>query len=1268
MGRKSVLASLLLLLGLLLGLVGRGGVGLPELHLQKIVLEPPSPVARGEVVTIHAWVMNTGERPAGEFKVEFFYRRQGGESWTSFRVVVIPNLAPSRQEALEVKDDGRGIALDTGGLEPGAYEIRVVADSNNQIPEEDETNNELMTALTVLPSKLGMADLQPVAVSLNPPLPTADQLVVVTVEIRNTGDKAAGPFRVSFRVGAREFDSASLEGLAPGASLSAQGALDPYALGLTPGSHMLLIVVDPDGQVEEQDEANNELVTSLTIQGAELHPTSLELDKPLIRLDGRVTVSSRVVNTGKGPASTVEVGFYIDGRQFALANLGALGPGEEALAQGELIPAKPGLGLAPGPHQLSVVVDPNNLIPELDEANNRLTKAVTILPPEPQLPELHPESLELNPPSPVELRRAEVVTISSVIKNTGKAPATGFAVAFSYRAKGRLRWEPLPCRDQAGCVNLALAPGAELKVEGKLALAPLVPGIYEVRVVVDPPVDGDERGQVEELEEKNNELVTTLTLLSPRLPDLAFDPLTPVAVAPAYQVGRGQTLRFTANIANLGDLEAGPFAVEFAYCRLPEALPVGAEQPCAKPEDFTTFAVASLSGLAVGRRAEAKAVLETTALQPGSYLVRIIIDPTDLTRPIGLVEEQSELNNMMDITVLVQGADLIPIALVLEPPSPVVQGTVVKVTATVINAGVEPTGKFDVNFYWCKLAGATSCQRGAEFVSFGGVSFPGIAVNNPEPATVEWDTKQLEPGGGAYLIKVVIDPPSAERPQGQVLEQNELNNVLVSQEILVIAKPDLVPLAITLEEGHAVVQGERVITSVTLTNSGYLDSPELKVGFFYQALGGQVWVPFGFVTLPGLKIREQATATMGLETEKLDPGDYRIKAVLDPDGAIDELSEENNEISTELRIEAKPADLLVQPLILFEPEPPIAAPTPVKVRGTILNNGGRAAGEFRVSFLYRKVEEGAAYVPFDSVVLPGLGPGERAEVLGVLDTTRLTGGTYEICILADSENKIPELDEANNIYCTPPPFMVIAPPADLWPKPRFRFEPQPPVPAGQPVKVYAEVANIGGSPASKFSVAFLYRQIEEGVEHEYVQFDSAIVPGLAAGEQREVVGVLDTSGLRGGVYEICVVVDPDDFIAESDETNNTYCTPPPFVVIGPVGQADLVPVNLVIKPSPILQRGQTAQIYATIKNEGPGPAGPFTVQFVRKANPSGEVVFATREVSRLGPGEAITLQVSLSTSGLAYGDYTIAVVVDPEDRVKELDERNNRIQVILTII
>ncbi len=472
---------------LTIGLVGLGSDGLAELNLRKIVLEPPSAVTRGEVVTVRAWVMNTGERPAGEFKAEFFYRRQSeAESWTSFYTVIIPNLPPSQQDPLEIRDDGHAIGLDTSSLELGTYEIRVVADSNNLIPEWDKTNNELVTTLTVLASRKGLPDLQPTSLSFNPPSPTSGELVVVSSEIRNTGDRDAGGFRVAFFVDDREFDGTALEGLAVGGSVTAQGALDPYALALGPGSHTLRVAADSLGKVEEQDEANNQLAAYLTIEGADLFPVSLEFGRSLVRADEQVGVSSRVRNLGRGEAKGVEVAFLIDGVQFGLANLGTLGPGAEAVASGELLPGRADLALAPGVHEVRIVVDPHGLVSETDKANNVAVKSLTLLPEERKLAELHPESLELNLPSPVELGKANAVTVSSVIKNTGKALAKGFAVEFGYRMKGTLRWETMPCRDPVGCDRLDLAPGAEMKVEGTFLISSVVPGIYEVRVAVDP--------------------------------------------------------------------------------------------------------------------------------------------------------------------------------------------------------------------------------------------------------------------------------------------------------------------------------------------------------------------------------------------------------------------------------------------------------------------------------------------------------------------------------------------------------------------------------------------------------------------------------------------------------------------------------------------------------------------------------------------------------------------------------------------------------------
>ena len=885
---------------LTIGLVGLGSDGLAELNLRKIVLEPPSAVTRGEVVTVRAWVMNTGERPAGEFKAEFFYRRQSeAESWISFYTVIIANLPPSQQDPLEIRDDGHAIGLDTSSLELGTYEIRVVADSNNLIPEWDKTNNELVTTLTVLASRKGLPDLQPTSLSFNPPSPTSGELVVVSSEIRNTGDRDAGGFRVAFFVDDREFDGTALEGLAVGGSVTAQGALDPYALALGPGSHTLRVGVDSLGKVEEQDEANNQLAAYLTIEGADLFPVSLEFGRSLVRADEQVAVSSRVRNLGRGEAKGVEVAFLIDGVQFGLANLGTLGPGAEAVASGELLPGRADLALAPGVHEVRIVVDPHGLVSETDKANNVAVKSLTLLPGERKLAELHPESLELNLPSPVELGKANAVTVSSVIKNTGKALAKGFAVEFGYRMKGTLRWETMPCRDPVGCDRLDLAPGAEMKVEGTFLISSVVPGIYEVRVAVDPhegcnQVACGDTGRVEEIDETNDELVTTLTLLSARLPDLAFDPALPLSVAPANSVKRGQTLRLGANLVNLGDVDSGPFDVEFSYGYVPQQTP----QPGAvsqgvsgQPSGFTRFATVSVRGLAVGKDASVQALLETIDLRPGSYLVRVEIDPVTSDRPAGRVRERVETNNLVDTPILIQGPDLMPLGLDLVPPSPVAQGDKVTLKASLVNLGVEPAGNFVVDFSWCGVVDPTGLAPELRCHSVGSVSFPGMSVNNPE--LVEWilDTSVLSPG--EYLVRVAVDPSD------EVQEQNELNNELLVPLVILggaaESAADLVPSSLSLDSAST----GRVRVSARITNQGQEPAGAFVVQFFYEDKSRPAalpqWVLFDVRLAAGLGADETTRLQATLSNPPCGP--FQITVVVDAAGEVGESDEGNNAIS-----------------------------------------------------------------------------------------------------------------------------------------------------------------------------------------------------------------------------------------------------------------------------------------------------------------------------------------------------------------------------------
>ena len=893
------------LASLTIGWVGQGSNGLAELTLRKIVLEPPSAVTRGEVVAVHAWAMNTGERPAGEFRTEFFYRRQNqGESWTSFHTVLIPNLPPSQQDLLEIRDEGRTIGFDTSSLEIGTYEIRVVVDSNGLIPEWDKTNNELVTTLTIVPSRAGYSDLQPMSLSFDPPTPAGGQLVVVSSEVANTGDQNSSGFRVSFSVDDKEFDSTILDGLVAGAAVEVQGALDPYALGLGPGSHTVRVAVDSEGKVDEQDEANNELVASLTIEGAELRPISLGFGRSLVHLDEPVTVTSRVRNVGKAEASVVEVAFLVDGVQFALANVGALGPGAEATASAELLASRPDLSLSPGAHEVRAVVDPHGLVPETDKTNNVAWKSLSILPEERRLAELHPESLELNPPSPVEVGKADAVTVSSVLKNTGKATAKGFAVEFGYRVMGALRWETMPCRDVAGCDRLDLSPGAEMKVEGTFPVASVAPGLYEVRVLVDPyqgcnlATCGD-YGRVEEIDETNNELVSTLVLLVARLPDLALDPTQPLVVAPGNTVKRGQTLRLAANLSNLGDADAAAFDVEFSYAYVPllaaqAGMSVGTQGVQGQPPLFTRFAAVSNRGLSVGKKATAQAILETVDLRPGTYLIRVELDPTSSDRPVGRVRERVETNNILDAPFLVQGPDLVPAGLLLGPVSPVAAGQKVTLKALVANIGVEAAGTFRVDFSWCETIDPTGPAPQVECHSVGSVSFPGLAVNSPQPAEWVLDTSALAPGD--YLIRVVVDPDDG------VAEQNEQNNVVLVPLVIsgggtVGSGADLVPGTLAFE---SLFSGQRRVLA-TVTNQGKAAAGPSTVQLIYEqqwdgGLGSGA-VVFYSGRVAGLEPGQAASIQADLRTTTLADGVYRITLVVDAGNEVPESNEKNNSTS-----------------------------------------------------------------------------------------------------------------------------------------------------------------------------------------------------------------------------------------------------------------------------------------------------------------------------------------------------------------------------------
>lgn len=1047
--KRAVLTMVILLVG---GLIVQGVEELAELHVTTITLDPPSSITQGVDIEIHARVMNTGQRAASPVNVGLFYRpMSGSSSWILAESIDGATLAPSQEDYLEVT-----FSLGTEALELGTYQIRIVADPLNQITEVDELNNELLTSFLLIASSLGLPDLQPVSLAYSRTNPeSADDMLPwnVTTTVMNPTPSQAGAFTVAFLLDGVEFDRQFLFALPAGGSVDVVGEFDPFILGLAPGTYDISVAVDPDEQVLEQDEANNSIAGALTLLSPDLYPISLAFDKSVLHLDEEMRVTTQIANGGEGTAKNVDVGFYVDHVRFALVQIPLLGRGLTTSVEATLSPDIVGLLDAPETYEIEVVVDPNEVLPELDEANNRMSRSMTILEPGVRQPELHPESFELGPASPVELGRTDAITLSTVVRNTGRAAAESFDVTFYYRVKGGLRWEEIPCSGEYSCSSLDLASGMQARLVSILPVILLQPGIYEVRVLVDSD------SMVDELDESNNELITSLTLLAARLPDLAFSYMQGVSIEPSTQVHRGQTIRFTPTITNIGDLDADDFFVRFSYQNMSDAASAAliGQQAEFRTAYFSPDSSMQVRSLAIGETAEIPVLLETRDLAPGQYLIQMEIDPADGSSTAGQVVERNESNNILSSQIAILGPDLAALDLYTVPGGVVDQSQIdsIDVVSTIINSGVAPAGEFTVKFQLLSIDETGSvpirvhtCGESGDCGTpefFGEVTLPGIGTLVPEQVRCSLDLSSVDLEPGQYIIRVLVDCQGGIGLDGtclgQVAEHNELNNLL---EIpVVVTGIRAVDLAVSDLVVAPVEESASVFTfTATVANLGVKAANAFNTVLRLFGVASdcdddnprncEIAVYAETIQIPGLDGHASYDVVWTVDLSAVDRSALELGAsyIAQVDVDCDEISaagcqghiEESDEANNSFRLDldssadgtsigtiSDGADLTIQSFHALEIS---GTPSTSQIWATIVNEGTEDAGEFYVIFYY--VNDFGQRVDLPISRVRGLTAGSDTSVLRQFDTSGLDTGYHVAGILVDIDNDIPETNETNN--------------------------------------------------------------------------------------------------------------------------------------------------------------------------------------------------------------------------------------------------------------
>lgn len=368
-------------------------------------------------------------------------------------------------------------------------------------------------------------------VNLSSSVVSEGEPVVAQVLVRNTGLATATSVVVQAfdSSGAPISPAQTIASIEAGSARIATLRLDTHSHA---GSTQVFIVVDPAGSIEESQEDDNRVALALIIKPAPVLPDlfvaqgSLSATPSEIRGPTSIGVSATVGNSGQTAVTGAIVSLLVNGTVAATTTL--------SIPAGGSAPISLLASVVTGPAAIEVVVDPQGLIEEDSETNNRA--ALTV-------PVVNTVDLELATltAAPLSAPQGADLVLSYSIRNRGTLEAAGAVV--------------IDILDGAGA-TVASIPGVGTPVpvggatNATATWRASLAGAFTARARVTTPGD---------VEPTNDVRTATFTVTQSSLSNLIVRPAD-LSVSPSPLL-EGQAGTVTVRVANLGGA-AGAFEVE----------------------------------------------------------------------------------------------------------------------------------------------------------------------------------------------------------------------------------------------------------------------------------------------------------------------------------------------------------------------------------------------------------------------------------------------------------------------------------------------------------------------------------------------------------------------------------------------------------------------------------------------------------------------------------------------------------------------------------
>jgi subtilase family serine protease/flagellar hook assembly protein FlgD/WD40 repeat protein len=392
--------------------------------------------------------------------------------------------------------------------------------------------------------------------------------------------------------------------------------------------------------------------------------------------------------------------------------------------------------------------------------------------------------------------------------------------------------------------------------------------------------------------------------------------------------------------------------------------------------------------------------------------------------------------------------------------------------------------------------------------------------------------------------------------------------------------------------------------------------------------------------VPALEAGEDALVEFDFDTNER-AGNRTLYVVADADGVVREAREDDNAASRVLSVSGRLPDLVLRPGGLsVDPYPPEDGET-VNVSVVVKNEGELASPAARLR-LFRGDPQQAG-VPLAEVELPALAVGQAFTISVPWDTTGQTG-TQLLVAMADADFSVDERDETNNELRLPVRVVAAIPPGpDLE---IAQVVPDPPAFTTLPQTLHAHVLVRNVSRETVVSSVALY----DG-EGGPLLGELPVSLGPRSSTALTFEFVIASSGDR----TLLAKADPADALAEPDEDNNALSA----LLDDPENTTDLEILAGDVVPSSLdVLQGETLTVDLVVRNHGTAAVSAVPVTLVH-VTPTGNAELA-RALVDLPPGGTTIARLEWRTA-VAADPLPLAVLADPFDLLRELNENNNRV-------